>query len=114
MRQTLLESSSLLLLGWKKIGKRKKPSNHAFFDHLPGGEKGGSCSDKRKEIEIEVSSMNCRDHQAKDKIVRGVAPFEHLTTHVFHKVADTTFFFLEYITKRVSAELKLTATASVR
>ena len=35
--------------------------------------------------------MNGRSHQSEDMIVRGVALFEHLTTHVFHPVALILF-----------------------
>ena len=37
--------------------------------------------------------MNGRSHQSRDMIVRGIALFEHLTTHVFHPVALIPFFF---------------------
>ena len=36
--------------------------------------------------------MNGRSHQSRDMIVRGIALFEHLTTHVFHPVALILFF----------------------
>ena len=38
--------------------------------------------------------MNGRSHQSRDMIVRGIALFEHLTTHVFHAVRPMLFGLL--------------------